>query len=325
MRYLTFVLGAGASKAYGFPLGYELVDEVLEILAEEIAEVGQNKNSQHYTRLEYLRDRILIFDPDSIDAFIKRHYTKEPDTNIKHYISKAILRNFNHSFFGKSNKQNWMKYVFEEIYLFLQQHPAADDIPIKIITFNYDTSLEYYFHRQITFAEFLSKKEKDRYRQLFAKSVLHVYGQLGNYSWQTDWLSSLKIDNVKTNWLDNIFHNGSDVNFADHSHYFYNRISTIGDSNNQVIASKAREWLANSNTILISGYSFSPENNSVIGLYDAIRSASRIIVGLHKYTQKQWDGVNAMVRSNPMHNIIDGTTYDILSSYVTLSSEYKLP
>lgn len=150
-RKTVLVLGAGASKPYGFPLGYELTWEIKKVLLN-----GTNPRVTNAIRKacdeKDVWDFCHVFSHSgqrSIDNFLA--HSKNPDhwkigklliaAIIKHYESETIL--FDRS---KDDDDHWYEYLWERLSRQVGIVPWEDfhKNQLSVITFNYDRSLETY-------------------------------------------------------------------------------------------------------------------------------------------------------------------------------------
>jgi hypothetical protein len=69
----VFVLGAGASAQFGFPLGQDLCDEVINSLALGRQQRAHLLNTTHFAErtLDYFREELRVSAQPSVDAFLE--------------------------------------------------------------------------------------------------------------------------------------------------------------------------------------------------------------------------------------------------------------
>ena len=171
----VMVLGAGASKPYGLPLGGELRELILKMNEDDLREIptGPQTSSYDHSGAAFLHAfRRSQF--ASIDAFLARR----PEFSVmgKHAIAKALLPRENaDALLDKTPDDHWYRYLAHKM------DAAWDEIPankISFITFNYDRSLELFL--QETFAS-AHGRPADEARLLVEKiPIVHVYGKLGS-------------------------------------------------------------------------------------------------------------------------------------------------
>lgn len=168
----VLVLGAGASKPYGFPLGNELKTEILAHLnnpeANELVKCGFDDGVVAEFR-GALRDAIH----ETIDDFLDSRPTYRRIGSFA--IAQSILR---HEIDAQLlPRGNWYPYLFGAIDFRNSEQPS----PIAaVVTFNYDRSLERYLARTIDASFEGSVRELAR-QKLRTIPIIHVHGKLGAY------------------------------------------------------------------------------------------------------------------------------------------------
>lgn len=175
-KKLLFVLGAGASAAYGFPNGRQLVHQILHTnLVNTFASFAAVLAITNDQLLKFQED-LRIADLPSVDAFLENNprYLK---------IGKLVVAFFLSQFesydrlYGPNREDNWYQYLVDKM---LRNYPFSEieNNNISFITYNYDRSLEFYLfnalrrsNENITDKQCLDKLAKFR--------VLHIHGSLG--------------------------------------------------------------------------------------------------------------------------------------------------
>lgn len=173
----ALVLGAGASKPYGLPLGKELLLEICEFLHPQRQSNEQNLlEAMHFERdrLHWFRTDLLRSAAPSVDAFLEiRHEFLEIG---KAAIACALIRReVSELVIERGAERNWYEYLW---------HCIRTDDPndlwkntVSILTFNYDRSLEHFLFNAIEATYGLTS---DKVRAVFARlPLVHLHGQLG--------------------------------------------------------------------------------------------------------------------------------------------------
>jgi hypothetical protein len=182
-RRLVFVLGAGASWPYKFPLGLELAAELCGIkpdsnLCKVLTNLGgvETDHALGFTS-EFMRSGL-----NSIDAFLSRRSEYE---RVGKLAIAAVLgsRESPDSVLAITNdrKDHWYRLLWNNLTAETGGDPAA--LPLKnvqIITFNYDRSLELFFQEAVKATFGVSDNEASHILEHLA--ILHVYGELGSFS-----------------------------------------------------------------------------------------------------------------------------------------------
>jgi hypothetical protein len=175
----TFILGAGASKPYGFPLGIELVDRVCTALAAEDSELRRvlvllGFKEDH---IEQFASQLQSSRVDSIDQFLVRR--SEYRELGKAVIAGALIPCERESaLFDANPNEDWYRYLFNQLGDSLDQ---VQENKLSIVTFNFDRSFER--------ALFLTLRNSygatpEVARGICARiPVIHIHGQLGVADW----------------------------------------------------------------------------------------------------------------------------------------------
>ncbi len=234
----VFVLGAGASIPYGFPSGIELREELCKVgtaglpISDTLMVCGISNNETGLFASAFRDSRI-----GSIDAFLSRR-NEFVDIG-KLAIAAVLCARENPRIFDYSNiEDDWYFALWNAMVADVHQ---ADDLvlnKIKIITFNYDRSLEYYLFTAIRNTFGLA--EVDTYSILHKISIKHVYGQLGEFPEHPFQVSnSPSIVEAAANGI---------------------RIIPEDRENNDVTIREIRAWLSSARNICFLGFGFDSLN-----------------------------------------------------------------
>jgi hypothetical protein len=159
----VLVLGAGASGHFGYPIGLELLNQVVQTTDPQNEEALQFKH--RLSRSGYY----------SVDAFLE--HNREFLAIGKLLIADCLKRREVPDRLFAPNNPGWYQYFFNCL---LGERP--DDIAqnqVTIITFNYDRSIEYYLHESI--ANRYNASSVNALRLLRTIPIIHVHGILGEY------------------------------------------------------------------------------------------------------------------------------------------------
>lgn len=336
-----FILGAGASYPYGYPLGKQLVLDIINDMEDEIffptnelvseqsgvrwtnnasrnngvlynlnldslttlsKKIKDNPNgdflppnrysspeSDEYTflgtpvikirislidKFNALRKALKIFDPISIDAFLRDN----PSHKIagKMMIVYSLLKRENPDKFmmsGGSEADNWYASFLNDLI-----SDCADDREklllndVSILTFNYDVSLDYYLSNRFSqiegFQEVVDSRDANKkiYEKFLANNlkIEHVYGQIrdgivNNYGEYFD-------KNLSENNAKNINLN---LNRFIYSFDSYAAIHTMYDDRNNKekneSINKFKTKIMEAKEIIFIGFGFDRDNLNQIG------------------------------------------------------------
>ncbi len=169
---LVLVLGAGASKPYGFPLGSELRTKALQDdpeLLRAILAIGFTE--QHI--LDF-KEALRYSAETSIDAFLElRHEFVDVG---KAFIASLLIRcEVEHKLYDTENRDGW----YDELYQLIRVTDLGRfrENKLTIVTFNYDRSLEFKISKAISSAHNL---DVERCAEAMTHlPIVHVHGSLG--------------------------------------------------------------------------------------------------------------------------------------------------
>lgn len=169
----VFVLGAGASAPYGFPLGHDLRQQIVRMLS--------NLSGEEYKMLlscghnEKYVDGFRNDLDDAIHGTIDDFISDRPKYRViaSQAICIALAKCENHSKIFRH--RDWYPYLFE-----LLNVRDGSSMLNGIITLNYDRSLEHYLSRSIAVS--FEGQNLQRAQALLDKfPICHLHGTLGEY------------------------------------------------------------------------------------------------------------------------------------------------
>ena len=181
--HTVFIVGAGLSAEYGFPLGSALFTKLRELCASSSAEpfhtrvrdacggiaIKSMQRALQWSEAETV-DEFLAENSDDMRRLVKTAMADILLTDERQFSMRALR---DHK--GTAYHLLWNKFIADP-------HAAAQT---KIITFNYDRSLDFYFYRKATSA----MVQVGRHPQLECSPVeiLHVHGELGETRPDDSW------------------------------------------------------------------------------------------------------------------------------------------
>lgn len=190
----TIVLGAGASHSYGYPIGDDLISDLITLCSEKL-ENDTDHQYLDFPSLARLQRSLLFYDPISIDAFLT-HYSSDKtliDT-AKKLISESLIKKNNSDLFrrgatlsnvlhgGSEDKSHWYRFLWDAIVSESSARELADidaRLNFEIITFNYDNSLEYFLLNAIYAKDSMFNfDERANFAEKILDKIHHVYGSL---------------------------------------------------------------------------------------------------------------------------------------------------
>jgi len=180
----TLILGAGASRPYGFPTAAELREILVHKQARKVGAIVESIGASVEiwdTAVRFLLARhgdealkrfqheLFWAQTESIDEFAQKR--GEPFATIARHAVAAIFLQCESSAYLDGN---WYRLLRRFV---LQDEPKLPDERLQVITFNYDRSWEVFFWRAIQYT--FGLQPGVAYEILAKLPVHHVYGSLG--------------------------------------------------------------------------------------------------------------------------------------------------
>jgi hypothetical protein len=243
---MVFVLGAGASKPYGYPTAQELVERIA------FQDPSDNSPLKGLEQFRLLKDNLATSKARSIDIFLGRDSQEDFKEVGKWAIAEKLIRCEQHgNVFGKTKgyKDNnrigddWYAYLFNTLTARCQTLDDVANLPVAFITFNYDRSLEY-FLQQYLHSNFPGNRGREVEDLICHKlKITHVYGRLDLLGWEAK-----DGRNYKPDISPDIVKKASEG------------IRVLHEANEEQAFEMAHQWLAIAHTIWLLGFGYHPEN-----------------------------------------------------------------
>jgi len=185
----VFILGAGASKPYGYPLGFDLRVSICRDFVstlERAQKEGAITDRQLISEAERFCDIFRNSNTPSIDLFLSRN-VRFADIG-KYSIVLNMLYAEKTSGFGidVDPAEDWYSYLFEQMTDDLIEPSSFGrfgDNEVHFITFNYDRSLEHFLFQSLRHS-FYDAADEDIEEQVKKIRIDHVYGAVAPLPWQ---------------------------------------------------------------------------------------------------------------------------------------------
>lgn len=193
-RNTVFIIGAGASYPYGFPLGIEL-RQLAYSYAEPMfqkfdKEMGEDTLYEVVQLSKDFSRRFRESGDQSIDWFLKKfpRYSLIGKFLILHHILQAENdSNFFEEMNPENKKQDWYWYLYNE----MSKYPKGEISPglflenkIKFITFNYDRSLENFLFNCYSNGHDFASFGTTALELFKTIPIRHVYGKVAKFDWE---------------------------------------------------------------------------------------------------------------------------------------------
>lgn len=312
----VLVLGAGASMPYGFPSGGTLIRNLFDNPAPE--ELTQFRNQFYISGAEMREFRFALRDSAhiSIDAFL----ADRPDLKkIGQYLLAEQL------ILGERESLKDFEFLDKDWYAKLVNciAPTKAGIPqnkLKIVTFNYDRSLEHYLFRAIKARYNLSDTETAEL--LKPISIVHVHGSLGKLPWQDSGES--------LTYGFNMFANAECQKYVG---YAAERIVILGNADsNSPEFNAAKKHIREARYVFCLGFGYHPENMNRIGIYrtdNESKIGGEIFGTCYGLSVAKINGVKSSLNTN--HGQMSDQRFDISAfmeestPFLTASGWNRLP
>lgn len=171
MTQTTLILGAGASAPYKFPTGFELTQKILAL--EGSIELLIYFSDQISPLVKQFFQSFRMSTATSIDSFVAKNprYTEVARTA----IAMVLMEMEDHEvFFNHTINDHWYRYLVNK--LCPDSWDAFDPSRLRIVTFNYDVSLEFFLATAVS--HMYGKGAADVIEKLKKLEIVHVYGKL---------------------------------------------------------------------------------------------------------------------------------------------------
>jgi hypothetical protein len=182
----TFILGAGASYPYGFPLGSELKKEIADILTPG----GSNHPfyrfvSRHLRKnpdtIRILSSKIQKSPLASIDQLLLNHAEIPEFIDVGKLFIAFIINSRENINKLMNVKYCWYSYLFNKILSLVRNYPSKlNELDLYIITFNYDRSFEcFLLHAIINSFDVTPDYAKKLIDEFSNTHIIHIHGSIG--------------------------------------------------------------------------------------------------------------------------------------------------
>ena len=176
-RRTVFVLGAGASRPFGFPTGVELYQRVVDGLVEgPDLDFLRTEAGYSVTELRAFRDALFRSGKNSVDAFLE-HRPEFLELGKAAMARVLVICEAEDGLFRA--RDNWLRYAYDRLSASFEEF---GENAISFVTFNYDRSVEHFIFTALknTFG-----KSDDECKVLLEKiPIIHLHGRLGFLPWE---------------------------------------------------------------------------------------------------------------------------------------------
>lgn len=216
----VFVIGAGASKEFGLPIGDELITHIKKLLSFKFALTGEQTSGDKHIRF-VIQELVSAGNIDNEDIYaaaerIKKSLSQsmsidnfidsQRDENVSLVGKMAIVRAIQDAERGSTlyfNRQRGQHFDlscisntwYEPFFKLLSEQCTKEEIEdrlssISFIIFNYDRCFEFYmYHSLMNFYRFTENEAAKIVNRI---KIIHPYGTIGKLPWGKE--SSIPID-----------------------------------------------------------------------------------------------------------------------------------
>ena len=291
----VFILGAGASKPYGYPTGYELRRLIIEDFPKKAANddffrhglffddedmIKRGKEEITY-KAKKLSETFERSRTPSIDLFLSRR--REFDEIGRTAIAQIIFEKEKESKFEYKMddiSQDWYSYLYRKMTETLtgpDSYKNFSNNKVSFITFNYDRSLEHFLYDALI-NSFDIPSPTIRVKDLFPFKFIHVYGKLENLDWEDK--SGVKYDSY---FIPKMVEN----------------IKIIYDNeSNKSLIKDLREEIDKARRIFFLGFGFAKENMQILGIPEILENQPEIYATARGWTNKEISQIKLYLRSS---------------------------
>jgi hypothetical protein len=192
---VVLILGAGASKPYGYPTALELRKEIVnnymmtyQDYCLRFGEINQIENEPYVAEIKSMIEIFKKSSTDSIDLFLTRN--KQYYEHGKQIISLLLANYELESRFREDmddRKYDWYTELFNMMTKEIinpEEINKFSDNKLSVITFNYDRSFEYYFYESLSHS-FTSKRNEIK-KIMTNFKIIHLNGKLAPLPWESN-------------------------------------------------------------------------------------------------------------------------------------------
>lgn len=177
----VLILGAGASKPYGFPSGPGLVDKIVNEFPGLSEKLGKSRRQQ--ILVDHAKGFVQVLKKSrrlSIDTFLEYHENYRDTGKVAIAGILLPIETEKNLYDNVEKGQDWYRHICN----WLMDCPLSNfpRHPISIITYNYDRSLEHCLHEALENSYDISSQVAATHMKKIP--IIHIHGQLGFLPWQ---------------------------------------------------------------------------------------------------------------------------------------------
>lgn len=271
----VLILGAGASYDFGYPLGEELKNKVINILSDaDFQEALKNDYGMRPTikrLINFFIDDLKKDKVSTIDRFLAKSEDEYKRLG-KVAIVQAILScEHNDRIFQDGN--SWYK----ELYNLINEYPELEEFSqnkISIITFNYDRSLEHYFYERLL-GDYGNQRQDAIISELKKIPLIHLHGRVNMLPWES---ANKSCSYGYSEFAPYVFDVANEMRLPDDENTVY---------------SEAQKLISKAEVIYFLGFGYDQTNLTKLNI-NLIEKCNRVFGTCHNVTVARQESVNSI-------------------------------
>lgn len=316
-----FILGAGASKPYGYPTGIELRSEIIRNFSSEIEDLLTKSLLIHPQRVSHQRQAkefLEHFSRSPVDS-IDKYLALNPNFSYigRIAITLCILKNEKTSKFLEDmdppgSNEDWYRLIFNRMTTTLklpEDFMKFRENKIAFITYNYDRSLEYFLYDSFYHTFWQSRNDsKFLMTECIPFPIIHVYGQVAELS--------------PLSWPDESNYR-EDFNYLKEVEKLSEGVRVIGERSDNM-KDKVKELIADYKRIFFLGFGYASDNLDTLDLPMAIDDDWDVYGTAKGMTEKEIGNVKSLFVRNFKNKMLamvkprieNKNSYELLREYL---------
>ena len=319
----VFILGAGASKPYGYPTGDGLRKYICSNFTNRFSDIFRRTTlsglkATWASKADQLARIFNKSSTPSIDLFLTRN-SRFSDVG-KLAIILSIFDAERASKFREESKMpnhDWYTYLFHRMSKTLidpESYKKFSNNKVTFITFNYDRSLEQFFYESLV-NSFSSARDNEIVEETKKIPIFHVYGKITDLQWESK--SDTAIEYLSAD-EDPYRRFGFDF-----LQTIKSNIRLIHERNNND-CSAIHDKLSSAKRIFFLGFGYASENFDALNINSTLSHEQQIFGTALDYLNKEIEDVKASISANfelksPLLNnprILDTDCVTLLREYL---------
>ncbi len=259
---IVFILGAGASVPYGYPIGSQLRDDICLNFKKDMTGHKESSGGDYgplKDLIQLVDDFVERFQNSRIRSIDKWLSLNEGYKDIgKLAIVNAIVKRENRRqlmFEGRDKSFDWFSVLFNEMMVGVAMPHHFSYREVCFITFNYDRVFEHLFFESFR-NTFPSISLEEMNRILLPIHIFHIYGYVDEPPWKKE---------------DHKYGDSYTLKYLDEAR---KRIKTVGESiadYTKPFRSQVDLFLRSARKIFFLGFGYHPQNLRDVGNTKALR------------------------------------------------------